>query len=206
MSNDKKDIVSTDIIKYKVGKTNFKDNHLSNNTITNINTDPIISPQSNQKVKMIIITSIILVIVLGIIVTLCALLIQKGKDGESININPIKEELVVKLKRELNEVSRYFDTKKTKTILNINGEDQINEQEITTDVIINIYNIKNTSDNLSSYYEAFFVVIEMKRKNKTAEEFISGIDILQDSLPLDDNITENDSLTIEADDESSLSG
>ena len=109
MNIDEKVTIYTDTEKFKtIGYEEpvKEKKDLLNNKITTINTAPNISPQSNQKVKLIIITSIISVIILGIVVTLCVLLTKKEKNGESININPIKEELVVKLKRELNAASK----------------------------------------------------------------------------------------------------
>ena len=121
----------------------------------------------SDKRKLYIILSVFSVILIGLTVILIIFLRKKKKKNDDDNHNgndePIKgnngELLVVKLKREINQVSVYNETikMKTKAIFNEPLENGEKEKESNEDILVNrymtnIYDQKIMEDNSILYY------------------------------------------------------
>ena len=183
----------------------YKDNNTNNNDDKHSMVNVFCKWIHTTKGKIIFYTSLSLLIS-GIILGIIFGVLSMRKTPE------LESKLIVKLNRELNEVSRYSKTKNSLLSLDMAGNINQIKETTNTDFILNIYNITTTNDN-DLLYHAYFVVIEMYKSNQTNEniststeekEYVGGIDIFQASLAEESmpNTTDNDdniSFTIEDD-------
>ena len=111
-----------------------------------------------------------------------------------------KAEMIVNVKRELNDVCRYNRTKNTTFLMDFNGTIESMKEKVTTDFIVNIYDIDNNSTDSTIYY-AYVLIIDMTKKNMSnltaEEESYGGVDIFQDSLS---GVNDNDDFQIDEED------
>ena len=143
----------------------------------------------NKIMIAIMIAIIIAIILISIIVIVFFVVKKKKKDNDTELI--IKEQLVANVIRKENEITRYIDIKTTKMKMEMGDNITQNETIITTDCLIDINSITNADNNKTLLYDAFFVIISIKRKDSDNEEtLIGGIDIFQDDIEMEEDIEE----------------
>ena len=146
-------------------------------------------------------SKIILFSVLGGVVLISAILIiiwqTIGFGKSNANLLGTQELFVVNIKRELNEVSRYTETKHSISRMIIADQVIEEKERYTTNFVLNIRNITKQPDN-TNLYDANLVIISISsfnESNSTAEEegieefdflSISDVDEFLNSLSSED--------------------
>lgn len=160
------------------------------------NIDLVVASQTNQskfkldlkcnKKKIIWSATIASAIIALGIIAVTVILVLKNKMKEQ----SYHEKLVVQLSRELNEVSRYQEVKKSSIAISINNSIRKQSQTIYTDLLFNVYDIEKIGYDI--VYHAFVVVINMTINVGDNVSFIGGLDIFNQYERSNDNDKENE--------------
>ena len=167
--------VEDSVFKYKLNKELTKTD--ININLPSTHEQPKCTFLQSKKSKIIFFTAIAAVLAIGIILIV---LWQIGILSNTNNNNNTQSLLIVNIKRELNEVSRYKEIKHSTSSMTINNTSHENKEQFTTDVILNIHNIIKLQDN-TNLYEAHLLIISLYVLNETnttsQNELTEGINI-----------------------------
>ena len=167
--------VEDSVFKYKLNKELTKTD--ININLPSTHEQPKCTFLQSKKSKIIFFTAIAAVLAIGIILIV---LWQTGVLSKTNNNNNTQSLLIVNIKRELNEVSRYKEIKHSTSSMTINNTSHENKEQFTTDVILNIHNIIKLQDN-TNLYEAHLLIISLYVLNETnttsQNELTEGINI-----------------------------
>ena len=156
----------------KVNEPQVVENKLTNNEQEN--EDKCLQ---SKKSKIILFTILGLFFTIAIVLVVVWLTVGFGKKKEQSLQN---KNLIVNLKRELNEISRFIETKHSITSIGIGDIIYEEKERFTSDFALNIRNITQMPDK-TNLYDAYLVLISMSKLNETnataEEEEIEGIDI-----------------------------
>ena len=151
----------------------------------------------STKRSKIIFYCLMSIIAVAIVIGVVCGVVYGIKQNKKENFVP-KAEMVVNIKRELNDVSRYTRIKNTTFSMDFNNNIEETKEKVTTDFIVNIYDIDNNTTN-STIYHAYILIIEMKQKNmsdpNSLEQSYGGVNIFQDSLS---GVNDNDDFQTQA--------
>lgn len=85
--------------------------------------------------------------------------------------------MVVQIKREINEVSRYKEVKSSKVTIGLNDTANESSQIIYTDILFNIYKIETLTKPKATVYNAYAVMINMSMEAQGNMSYVGGINI-----------------------------
>ena len=154
---------TVDITKQEQGDVIYKYSHTNSLEKSDINTKKEkCSFLQSKKSKLIFFTILGLLIVIGVILIVVWQTGAFTKAKTETHTNP----LIVNLKRELNEISRYTEVTHYLSSIELNETVEVNNETGIIDFIVNIHDIKKLSDN-TNLYDAYIVLISMYQYNET---------------------------------------
>ena len=174
------------IITYNTEIYNIKNNTSKNNETENIKTKEINKNNENENSKiktfiknhklLISIILISLILIIALIIIIFKVILKKEKENFETFILPSKEEVVVKLNRNKDNLYYYKEEKKYSFLLNSSHSIQTSFQTRKSDLLFYIYDIE-TLENKTNIFHALLIATNVIYSDfDQTEKKIAGFD------------------------------